>query len=378
MLNEFPRQETKILFTPGPLSTSDTVKSAMMRDVGSRDTEFIALVRDIRRRLVVLGGASETEYTAVLMQGSGTFGVEAVLSSVIPADGKLLIVSNGAYGERIVQMARILNLQYVCLRIAEDAAPQAAEVKAILRADDTLTHVAIVHCETTTGIMNPVKEIGHAVQKLGRIYIVDAMSSFGAVDINLGACGIDYLISSSNKCVQGVPGFSFVLARRDRLTSLGDGHARSLCLDLVAQWKGLQSDGQFRFTPPTHALLAFHQALLELESEGGVQARAARYRNNHQTLIQGMRALGFREYLKPALQGYIITSFHYPKHQNFDFASFYSILSNKGYVIYPGKLSQANCFRIGTIGHITDYHIAGLLEAIRATLVEMGVPIPVE
>lgn len=367
-----PDWKDKALFTPGPLTTSRTVKQAMLRDLGSRDREFIALVRDIRHRLVQLGNVSEPEYTAVIIQGSGTFGIESVISSVIPRDGKLLVVVNGAYGRRIVQMAGVLGIDYQVLACQEDERPEAAEIAAVLAAAPSITHVAVVHGETTTGIINPVKEIGAAVAAHGARYIVDAMSTFGAVPLDLSACHIDYLISSANKCIEGVPGFAFVLARCSDLLQT-KGFARTLSLDLFAQWQGLEADGQFRFTPPTHALLAFHQALLELEAEGGVTGRASRYRANYEALVQGMRALGFEEFLPPERQGYIITSFRYPHSPDFDFARFYELLSEKGYVIYPGKLSHADCFRIGNIGRIGVADIRGLLAAIGATLIEMEV-----
>jgi 2-aminoethylphosphonate-pyruvate transaminase len=370
--SSLPGWKDKTLFTPGPLTTSRTVKQAMLRDLGSRDTEFIEMVRDVRRNLVALGEVEEPEYTAILMQGSGTFAVESVVSSTVPPDGQLLVVVNGAYGRRMVQIASALKINHIPLTYAEDTQPNVADIKAILSAEDTITDVAVVHCETTTGIMNPIQEIGAAVKRHGCRYIVDAMSSFGAVPIHLADCGIDYLVSSANKCIEGVPGFGFVLARRSSLLATA-GYARSLSLDLLAQWKGLEADGQFRFTPPTHALLAFHQALAELETEGGVAGRAARYRANYETLVAGMRALGFQEYVRPELQGYIITSFYYPTHLNFDFQTFYERLSAMGHVIYPGKLSHADCFRIGSIGRINTSDVEALLAAIRETLDEMDV-----
>ncbi|MFQ5854143.1 MAG: 2-aminoethylphosphonate--pyruvate transaminase [Anaerolineae bacterium] len=362
----------KILFTPGPLTTSRTVKQAMLRDVGSRDFEFIELVREIRRRLLRLGGVADRGYEAVIMQGSGTFGLESVISSTIPPDGKLLVIVNGAYGRRIAQIASVLKIDIATLTYAEDSKPNLQEITATLSADEGITDVAVVHCETTTGIINPVQEIGAIVKKLGQRYFVDAMSSFGAVPLNLAECGIDYLVSSANKCIEGAPGFSFVLAKRNSLLATA-GYARSLSLDLLAQWKGLEANGQFRFTPPTHVLLAFHQALVELEEEGGVEARAARYRANYETLVTGMRAMGFQEYLKPEDQGYIITSFRYPCHPNFNFDGFYERLNEKGYVIYPGKVSEADCFRIGSIGRIFESDVRDLLAAIRETLAEMEV-----
>ena len=364
-----------MLFTPGPLTTSRTVKQAMLRDLGSRDFELIEIVRDIRSRLLALGGASGGGYEAIIMQGSGTFCLEAVVSSTVPPDGKLLVVANGAYGRRIAEMGSVLRIDTSVLQCAEDRRPGAEQVAAALATDQAITHVALVHCETTTGILNPVREIGEVVRRAGRRYFVDAMSSFGAVRLDLAGCGIDYLVSSANKCIEGVPGFGFVLARRSALLETA-GYARSLSLDLLAQWRGLEANGQFRFTPPTHALLAFHQALLELEAEGGVEGRARRYRANHEVLVQGMRDMGFVEYLSPELQSYIITSYRYPEHPRFDFDEFYQRLNAKDVVIYPGKLSDADCFRIGTIGCISVADVRLLLAAIRETLAEMQIALP--
>jgi 2-aminoethylphosphonate-pyruvate transaminase len=233
----------------------------------------------------------------------------------------------------------------------------------------------MTHCETSTGIMNPVQEIGGVVKELDRVFLVDAMSSFGGVPIDLAGSSIGFLVSSANKCIQGVPGFGFVLARRDLLIA-AKGRARSLSLDLVAQWKGLESDGQFRFTPPTHALLAFWQALQELEAEGGIAGRVARYAANQRALMEGMVALGFHAYLAPEYQSSIITSFLFPAHPNFDFKRFYQRLSEQGFVIYPGKVSDAECFRIGTIGHLFPDDVKSLLAAIRRTLDAMQIDLP--
>ncbi|MCO5051257.1 MAG: 2-aminoethylphosphonate--pyruvate transaminase [Verrucomicrobiae bacterium] len=366
----------KLLFTPGPLTTSSTVKQAMGHDAGSRDPRFIALVRDIRERLLQLGGVSQAAgYEAVLMQGSGTFGVESVISSAIPTDGKILILINGVYGERIATMAARHHLATTLLRTEENQLPDLAALDHALAQDQSITHVVAVHCETTTGILNPIEKIGELVRRQRRSFIVDAMSSFGAIPLDLAAAGIDYLISSANKCIEGVPGFSFVLARREVLAATA-GRARTLSLDLFAQWQGLEKDGQFRFTPPTHALLAFDQALRELEAEGGVTGRGRRYAANHQLLVTGMRKLGFRPYLAPETQSYIITTFHYPTDARFHFADFYQRLFEKGFVIYPGKLTRLDCFRIGNIGRIGAAEIRSLLTAIAETLHELELPVP--
>ena len=369
---EIPGWKDKVLFTPGPLTTSRTVKQAMLRDLGSRDFEFIELVKDIRYKLVELGQAAPEQYTAVLMQGSGTFGLEAVVSSTVPPDGKLMVIVNGAYGKRLAKMASVLKIETLILEGPENATPALEQVEAALSNDPGITNVAVVHCETTTGIINPIREIGEIVGKAGAVFFVDAMSSYGAVPVNLPECGIDYLVSSANKCVEGVPGFSFVLARTSSLEKTA-GYARSLSFDLLDQYRGLEKNGQFRFTPPTHVLIAFRQALAELDAEGGVSGRAGRYRRNYETLTHGMRRLGFKEYLRPEDQGYIITSFLCPQDDGFQFEEFYERLNDKGYVIYPGKVSDADCFRIGNIGRIFESDVRALLAAIQETLTEMNV-----
>lgn len=373
-MNTLPSWKDKALFTPGPLTTSATVKQAMLRDLGSRDIEFIDIIHDVRRRLVALC-ADPSEYTAVLMPGSGTFGVEATLSSVIPPEGKLLILINGAYGSRIHKIADVHRIANVKLVYAENAQPDPAELEATLNSDRSITHVAVVHSETTTGILNPIEIYGKIVKDHGCIYIVDAMSSFGAYPIDLEACGIDFLISSANKCIEGVPGFSFILARTEVLKATR-GYARTLSLDLLAQWEGLEGDGQFRFTPPTHVVLAFHQALLELEQEGGIEARAARYRQNYEITLTAMQKMGFQPYVEESKRGYIITSFYYPKHPNFNFQVFYKLLSDKGHIIYPGKLTHADCFRIGHIGRLNATDVNSLMSAVAETLAEMHVDLP--
>jgi len=365
----------KLLFTPGPLTTSAAVKAAMLRDAGSRDREFLQTVRDIRERLLAIGGAGSPHYECVLMQGSGTFAIESVISSAIARDGKLLVLVNGAYGRRIAQMARIHGIETETLDVAENKRISPEAVAERLAASRPFTHVAVVHCETTTGILNPIEEIGAAVERSGAAYMVDGMSSFGAIPLDLAAARVDFLISSANKCIEGVPGFGFVLARRSRLLE-AKGRARTLSLDLYAQWAGFELDGQFRFTPPTHVLLAFHQALVELELEGGVAGRANRYGANHAALMRGMVEMGFEPYLAPELQSAIISTFRYPDRPEFRFEEFYTRLSDLGFIIYPGKLTGEPCFRVGTIGRLSPSDISALLDAMRRVLEDMGVECP--
>ncbi|MEI6780626.1 MAG: 2-aminoethylphosphonate--pyruvate transaminase [Verrucomicrobiota bacterium] len=372
-----PAAKDKLLFTPGPLTTSLSVKQAMLHDAGSWHFEFNALVADVRERLLQLAGvARATGWEVVPLQGSGTFGVEAVFQTCVPAEGKVAVLTNGAYGDRIVQMLKHARIAHAVLRALEDQPVDPDALDQLLAQDKAVTHIAVVHCETTTGIINPIEAIGRVARKHGKIHVVDAMSSFGAIPIDFEACGIDFLISSANKCIEGVPGFAFVFCRRQVLIAC-EGYARSLSLDLLGQLKGFEKNGQFRYTPPTHALLAFHQALEEIEQEGGVAARGARYRRNHETLMAGMGELGFRALLPAPVQSYIITAFRTPADPQFSFEAFYRQLSDRGFIIYPGKLTQVDTFRIGNIGRLFPSDLEQLVHAIRGTMREMGCAVPV-
>jgi 2-aminoethylphosphonate-pyruvate transaminase len=372
MSHPIPSSHDKVLFTPGPLTTSLAVKQAMLHDAGSWHWEFNALVKSIRRRLLALAGLDPAAgWECIPLQGSGTFGVEAVLTSVVPPDGKVLVLANGAYGERAVLMLQRHRTPQAVLRTPENTVPDLAALETTLAADPAITHVVVIHCETTTGILNPIETIGPVVKRHGRVFVVDAMSSFGALPIDFTAAGIDYLVSSANKCIEGVPGFSFVFARRPALEATA-GWARVLSLDLLDQLKGFDKNDQFRYTPPTHSVLAFDQALRELELEGGPAGRRARYQRNHEVLLAGMRRLGFRSYLPAAVQSCIITSFLFPADPGFTFDAFYRRLSDKGHIIYPGKISQADTFRIGSIGRLFESDIRSLLGAVAEAVEEMG------
>jgi len=355
-----------VLLTPGPLSTTLSVKEAMLKDWCTWDDDYKGLVQDIREKLLALGQASGDKYTAVLMQGSGTFGVEAAIGTAVPMNGKLLVLGNGAYGQRMRDIAGVLDIRHTMLEFAPHQALEERRLNAVLEEDREITHVAFVHCETTTGIMNPLDSIVKTIKQHGKVAIVDAMSSFGGIPIPVEDLGIDYLISSANKCIQGVPGFSFVLASRTQLAKC-KGNARSLSLDLYDQWQQMERDpGKWRYTSPTHVVRAFHQALIELEREGGAERRHARYVNNQRTLMDGMARAGFAPYLPTEAQSPFITTFRYPEHIPFTFIGFYNFLKARGFVIYPGKLTEAEVFRIGTIGDVQADDIARLCEAVSA------------
>lgn len=354
-----------LLLTPGPVSTSPAVRAAMLRDYCTWDSDYKTVTQEVRRRLVEIACPDASQdYTAILLQGSGTYGVEAVLGSVVPPHGKVLILSNGAYGERMAAIARVLKLPHEVIDFGELSAVEPKTVAERLEGDPTITHVAVVHCETTTGLLNPLAELAQVVKIRDRTLIVDAMSSFGGIPLDVPALGVDYLVSSANKCIEGVPGFCFVIARLHELET-GARYARSLSLDLYAQWETMEQDpGKWRFTSPTHTVIAFRQALQELENEGGVVSRWARYRRNQSLLVEGMTKMGFETIIPDHLQSPIVTAFRYPASSGFSFSEFYDRLKRRGFIIYPGKLSQLDTFRIATIGKVGPADIAQLLGAI--------------
>ena len=305
---------------------------------------------------MALAHVEEEEYTAVLMQGSGSFGVESVLTSVTGTEDKLLIVSNGAYGERMEDIAKHAGLSYRIYHQDYDKIPDAEEIGRILTEDPSITHVAMVHSETTSSILNDIQAVGKTVKAHGCTFIVDAMSSFGGVDIPVKDWGIDFIISSANKCIQGVPGFSFIIARRQKLMESA-GKARSLSLDLYDQWKTMEKDGKWRCTSPTHTVLAFSRALDEMEDEGGIPARSRRYYENNRLLIKRMKEMGIQTYISQEHQGPVITTFLYPENHDFSFGDMYEYIKDRGYAIYPGKVTEADTFRIGNIGEIYEEDI---------------------
>lgn len=355
-----------LLLTPGPLSTTKTVRAAMLRDWCTWDAEYNELVQEIRSNLQHLAAQDSNGLTCVLMQGSGTFAVESMLGSLLAHEDHLLILSNGAYGERIVQIAQRLNISHSVLRLPETQAPDLAIIESFMQSNSQATHCIVVHTETTTGMLNPVSKISALARNSGLIFLLDAMSSFGGIPIDMHMLGIDVLVSSANKCIQGVPGFGFVILEQNLIEQCR-GRARSLSLDLYDQWITMQKgNGKWRFTSPTHTVRAFWQALLELKAEGGIAARANRYQESQKTLAKGMQALEFQALLPRACQSPIITSFHYPEDPGFEFQKFYNSLKDRGFVIYPGKVTDIDSFRIGTIGNVFLKDIQQLLEVISA------------
>jgi 2-aminoethylphosphonate-pyruvate transaminase len=359
------------LLTPGPLTTSLTVKQAMLHDWGSRDAGFIGINDRMRQRLVAMIHG-EGVFTTVPMQGSGTFAVEAMIGTFIGANEKLLILINGAYGKRMEKICAVSKRACTTLEWAEDMAVDPALVKIALARDPAITHVAVVHCETTSGVLNPIAEVAEVVAAAGKRLLIDAMSAFGAIELDSRKIQCDAVAASSNKCIEGVPGLGFVLCRIDALQKT-QGNAHALVLDLFDQWQNIEKTKQYRFTPPIHCIVAFDQAMNEHEAEGGVAGRGARYRNNWKILVEGMRGFGFETLLPDHLQAPIIVTFHMPVDPNFQFQTFYDKLKDRNFVIYPGKLTVADSFRIGCIGRIGETEMKAFLAAVAAVLKEMNV-----
>jgi len=360
------------LLTPGPLSTSYAVKAAMLTDYGSWDAGFRAMTADMRAQLVAMLGQRSEDYTCVPMQGSGSYCVEAMLGTFLPRDGKALVLANGAYGQRAARQLAQMGRAFTLLDKGDYLPPRGAEVAAQLAADPAITHVVAIHCETSSGILNPLTEIAKATETAGRRLLIDSMSAFGAVPVLPSEIAFDAVVSSANKCIEGVPGFGFVLARRDVLEAT-KGNAHSLSLDIHAQWAEMERSGQWRFTPPTHAVAAFLQALREHADEGGVDARGARYAANRNRLVGGMRQQGFETLLADEWLSPIITTFFCPADPAFTFPDFYDRMKARGFILYPGKLTVVDSFRIGTIGRFDTTVIDQVLTAARQCLRDMGV-----
>ena len=360
-----------ILLTPGPLTTSLATKAAMLRDWGSWDASFNAVTARVRARLTAVVNGEGT-HVCVPMQGSGTFSVEAAVNTLVPRDGHLLVLINGAYGKRLAKLTEMMGRKLSVFETPEDVPTTAADVARKLDADPTITHVGLIHCETSTGILNPLPEIAEAVAQRGRRLIIDAMSSFGAIPIDAKAVPFDALIAASGKCIEGPPGMGFVFARKSVLEQCA-GNSSSLSLDLYDQWAYMEKTTQWRYTPPTHVVVALDAALEQYLAAGGQPARLARYTANCETLIAGMKEMGFRPFLDARIQAPIIVTFHAPADPRYAFKAFYDKVRDKGFILYPGKLTQLETFRVGCIGAIGPYEMRHAVNAVRDALADLGI-----
>ncbi|MBN7769796.1 2-aminoethylphosphonate--pyruvate transaminase [Marinobacter daepoensis] len=368
-------QKDPYLLTPGPLTTSLSVKEAMLHDWGSWDGEFNRLTGEVCERLLRVAGG-EGSHVCVPMQGSGTFAVEATLGTLIPPASTTLVLMNGAYGQRIGKILDTLGRPYLAINKGDYHPPRGEDVARVLADKPEIEQVVVVHCETSSGILNPIEEIADVCREAGKRLIIDSMSAFGAVPVNVAELPCAALVSSANKCFEGVPGFGFAIVERELLAASA-GQCHSLSLDLHAQWQYMEKTGQWRFTPPTHVVAAFLQAMCEHEAEGGVAGRLARYRRNRDRLVAGLREIGFQTLLADEWLSPIITTFLSPDSPNFEFSRFYDAIKARGFLIYPGKLTVADSFRVGCIGQLHDEQIDAVVSAISDACQELGLSVPV-
>jgi len=362
----------RILLTPGPLTTTLRTKLAMLKDWGSWDTDFNNVTAQLRSRLLDIVHGQGT-HVVVPLQGSGTFSVEAAVATVVPRDGHVLVPDNGAYCKRAAKLSAMMGRRATLMPVAEEAPISPAEVEKHLLADTSITHVVLIHCETGTGVENPLQGVADVCQRHGKGLIVDAMSSFAALPIDARTTRFDALIAASGKCLEGVPGMGFVFLRQAILDSCA-GNSQSLAMDLHDQHVYMGKTGQWRFTPPTHVVAALSEALTQYVEEGGQSARLARYTANYRALVDGLAVLGFQPFLRPEVQAPIIVTFHAPAHPNYDFKKFYEGAKARGFMLYPGKLTQVETFRVGCIGAIGPNEMRQAVEAIADTLREMQIP----
>ncbi|NLL91133.1 MAG: 2-aminoethylphosphonate--pyruvate transaminase [Ruminococcaceae bacterium] len=351
--------EDRKLLTPGPLSTRQSVKYAMLTDHCTWDEEYKDITTSVINDITQI--SANDDYSTILLQGSGTYAVEAMIDSLCKKNEKILFLVNGEYGKRMLVIADKLCKNYDYL---EFDMTQPIDVKTLedkLNIDRDIDVIVFVHCETTTGIINPLEDLVKLSKSYGKKVLVDAMSSFAAYDIDMPGLDIDALAASSNKCLEGLPGLAFVIVKKELIAKCS-GNSSSHSLDLFDQYQCFHNNGgKFRFTSPTNVLLALRQAIDEYKKEGGLPARKKRYMKNHEILTSGLEKLGFRSIIAPEYQSYIITTFELG---NLDFIKLYDALKSKGFVIYPGKLTSMPTFRLGNIGDIYPEDIVALVDAI--------------
>ena len=363
----------KILLTPGPLTTTLRTKLAMLKDWGSWDADFNAVTASVRASLLKIVHGSDS-HVVVPLQGSGTFSVEAAVATLVPRDGHVLVLDNGAYCKRAARLTQLMGRRVTVLDFDEAQPVSAAVLAEYLKADASITHVVLIHCETGAGVLNPLQAVADVCAVHGKGLIVDAMSSFGALEIDARKTRFDALIAASGKCLEGVPGMGFVFIRKAVLDSCA-GQSQSLAMDLHDQYVYMEKTGQWRFTPPTHVVVALHEAIAQFEAEGGQPARLARYTRNFEALMAGMARLGFKPFLDPTFQSPIIVTFHAPTHRHYEFKSFYAAMRDHGFLLYSGKLTQIETFRVGCIGAMCPHDMVQAVHAVALALPDVGIAI---
>jgi 2-aminoethylphosphonate-pyruvate transaminase len=362
--------ERMVLLNPGPANTTQAVKQALVcEDICPRETVFGDVMGRVADRLARIADPSGKSVT-VLFGGSGTAGVEAAIASAVPKDGRLLVLDNGAYGARMTDIAKAYGMPHESMVFGVGARIDIEQVKARLERGD-ITQVAVVHHETTTGMLNPVEKIG-ALCKIRKVeLIVDAMSSFAGIPFTMESLGADFVVSSSNKCIQGMAGLAFVIGKKERIESMRHVAGRSLYLSVGDQYRFFRDAHQMRFTPPVQLLYALERAIDELDAEGGVEARRKRYDACYEVLDRGVRAIGFERLMPDEDQSRILTAYVEPNDPKYSYDRMHDLLFERGFTIYPGKGAKVGTFRLANMGDITPDDMERFVAALRETVAAM-------
>jgi 2-aminoethylphosphonate aminotransferase len=352
-----------ILLNPGPATTSDSVKrSLVVPDICPREKEFCEVVREIRSDLVKIAHGDDS-YTCILFAGSGTSVMDAAINSVVPPGKKIAIINNGAYGERMVKIAQAYHLDFVEIKYEYGGKINLTEIAGTLKKDQTIACLAMVHHETTTGLLNPIKEVGEIVKENNCVFIVDTISSFAGIPIDIKDCKIDFMMSTSNKCIQGMAGVAFIICKKSELEKLKDYPPRSYYLNLYNQYESFEKTGQSQFTPPVQILYALKQAIKEYFKEGGLN-RYQRYTENWMVLRQGLLDLGFKLFHEADDESHILLTVYDPELPGYNFEAMHDYLYARGFTIYPGKIGNKNTFRLANMGEIDTKDIKKFLKAL--------------
>jgi 2-aminoethylphosphonate-pyruvate transaminase len=363
-------QSQRIILTPGPVATSALTRQAMLRDFTPNEPDLLALTAEMRVRLVAMVHGQD-RYVCVPVQGVGNTANEAALGTLVPREKKLLIVDNGFYGARLQQIAGAIGVPFAALELPWTEPVTGAQLDAALAADPAIGHVVVCHVDTGTGLLNPIEPLAEVARTRGVALIVDAIASFGGLPIDADALDLEAIVLSPNKWLEGLPGIGLVVAKRTALEAAA-GRSHSFCLDLHRQWRGLESDGRWRFTPPAQATAALVAALRQHAKEGQA-ARFERVRRNWRCLVGGLRALGFQTFLRDEVASPVIATFHEPADPNYERERLFELTWQQGFVMFRGRLTREPTFRIGCMGAIDEAVMRQVVRAIETSMAAMGV-----
>lgn len=369
--------ERIILLNPGPATTTDTVKYAqVISDVCHREQYFLDVLKSVHDDLKK-GCNADENYETVLFSGSGTIVMDAVLSSFVEKNGAVLIVNNGMYGQRAVEVCKYYGINYVELAYANNQLPNLQELEDALKNNDNISMVYVTHHETSTGLMNPIREISKITKKYNKIYVVDSISSYLMVPLDIKKDNIDVLLSSSQKGTMSTPGVAFIITTKDLILKSKDFPKRSYYSNIYRQQEFYNKHGQMEFTPPIQTLYALRQSLDEIFAEG-IENKYKRHKKAYETMDKGLRELGFKYYIPKEAESGLLLPVLFPNDSNWSFVKLVNLVREEGFVIYPGQISGLPAFRLSIFGAIDATDITRFLEVLKKALLELNVSVPVK